>query len=181
MWKCGHCRFDDDMFQVQKHPRAYVSDKQNPKSCLYLSSKIIGLGLFIFTFYPWLFCFVSFSYCAKVFLSSVHPIWLCEACRLPSRVLHISHAADRSSDPKNTNNSRVDDDHGTAKLRTNDTEDVVDTREASTRDVNTVMHLPSLPHTSPLGDENLYLSHLPPYEFSLSCIYINIGLLDLLI
>lgn len=102
---------------------------------------------------------VSFSYCARVALSPVRDIWLCEACRFPSRVLFISHVADdlmdtetTVADPKNTSNSRVDD-HRTAKLRANDMEEVVDTREASTR----VMHLPSQPHTRPLGDETYLL------------------------
>lgn len=54
--------------------------------------------------------------------------------------------------PKNTSNSRVDD-RGTAKLRANDMEEVVDTHEASTR----VMHLPTQPqpHTRPLAKETL--------------------------
>ncbi|KAL0658887.1 hypothetical protein Bca4012_079472 [Brassica carinata] len=97
------------------------------------------------------------AYCARVALSPVRDIWLCEACRFPSRVLFISHVADdlmdtetTVADPKNTSNSRVDD-HGTAKLRANDMEEVVDTREASTR----VMHLPSQPHTRPLAKETL--------------------------
>ncbi|KAF3597585.1 hypothetical protein DY000_02026299 [Brassica cretica] len=97
------------------------------------------------------------TYCARVALSPVRDIWLCEACRFPSRVLFISHVADdlmdtetTVADPKNTSNSRVDD-HGTAKLRANDMEEVVDTREASTR----VMHLPSQPHTRPLAKETL--------------------------
>ncbi|CAN7012476.1 unnamed protein product [Brassica rapa subsp. trilocularis] len=95
------------------------------------------------------------TYCARVVLSPVRDIWLCEACRLPSRVLFISHedlmdSETAVADPKNTSNSRVDD-HGSAKLRANDMEEVVDTHEASTR----VMHLPSQPHTRPLAKETL--------------------------
>lgn len=98
------------------------------------------------------FCVFFSSYCARVVLSPVRDIWLCEACRLPSRVLFISHedlmdSETAVADPKNTSNSRVDD-HGSAKLRANDMEEAVDTHEASTR----VMHLPSQPHTRPLGD-----------------------------
>ncbi|XP_013741225.1 uncharacterized protein LOC106444279 [Brassica napus] len=97
------------------------------------------------------------TYCARVVLSPVRDIWLCEACRLPSRVLFISHEDLMDSEtavagPKNTSNSRVDD-RGTAKLRANDMEEVVDTHEASTR----VMHLPTQPqpHTRPLAKETL--------------------------
>lgn len=81
--------------------------------------------------------------------------------------------ADCSLDPKNSNNSR-EEDHETGKLRTNDMEEVVDTvislpviLQTSTSDssyeisanVNPVIHAPSQPHTSPVGNET-YLSHI---------------------
>ncbi|CAH2044073.1 unnamed protein product [Thlaspi arvense] len=124
------------------------------------------------------------TYCARVFLPSVPSIWLCEACRLSSRVLLISDVAedlmdsettvaDSSSDPKNPDNSRAED-HETAKLRSNDMDqDAVDAEidlpvilQASTSgssygisaNVSTVIRPPSRPRTSPLGDDETYLS-----------------------
>ncbi|KAL0890492.1 hypothetical protein Bca101_014475 [Brassica carinata] len=109
------------------------------------------------------------------FSSSLLPIWLCEACRFPSRVLLISHVADDLMDSKTTvadpKNTRVDD-HGTAKLRANGMEEVVDTREPSTRDsscgisanVNTAMHSSPLLAKNTLSSQNKE-QHQPTQAF----------------
>ncbi|CAH8389613.1 unnamed protein product [Eruca vesicaria subsp. sativa] len=116
------------------------------------------------------------TYCAKAFLPSVPDIWLCEACWFPSRVFFISNVAEdlmdletTVADPKNTNNSRVDD-HGAAKLRTNDMEDVVvATRDSSceiSANVNSVMHLPSQPLVKEtLSSHNKEQQHQPTQAF----------------
>ncbi|KAL0738429.1 hypothetical protein Bca4012_014639 [Brassica carinata] len=115
------------------------------------------------------------TYCTRAFSSSLLPIWLCEACRFPSRVLLISHVADDLMDSKTTvadpKNTRVDD-HGTAKLRANGMEEVVDTREPSTRDsscgisanVNTAMHSSPLLAKNTLSSQNKE-QHQPTQAF----------------
>ncbi|XP_024007597.1 uncharacterized protein LOC112083558 [Eutrema salsugineum] len=118
------------------------------------------------------------TYCTRVFLPSVPPIWLCEVCRFSSRILLISDVAgdlmdsettvaDCSSDPKNSNRSGVED-HETTTLRTNAMEEAVDAEislpvilQALTSDsryeisanVSPVSHLPLQPPTSPLAKE----------------------------
>ncbi|VVB17573.1 unnamed protein product [Arabis nemorensis] len=121
------------------------------------------------------------TYCARISLPSVPPIWLCEMCRFSSRVLLIPAAAedltdietgvaDCSLDPKNSNNSR-EEDHETARLRTNDMEEVAEagislpvSKSNSSHEiaanVSSVIHAPSEPHTSSGAKEGKELHQL---------------------
>ncbi|KAJ0248771.1 hypothetical protein HA466_0158250 [Hirschfeldia incana] len=102
------------------------------------------------------------TYCTRLFSSSVHPIWMCEACRLPPRVMFVSHVAEDLMDTETTvadpKNTRVDD-HGTTKLRANnDMEEVGDTREALTRDSSCEISASvnnTVRHSSPLAKDTL--------------------------
>ncbi|KAG2305567.1 hypothetical protein Bca52824_034218 [Brassica carinata] len=108
------------------------------------------------------------TYCARVFLPSVPPIWICEACRFSSPLLMIipgvaedqmdseTTLVNRSSDPNNSHSSKVDD-HETAKVRANDMEQVVATYKSTSceisANVKSMIHPTLQPHTSPLAKE----------------------------
>ncbi|KAF8083754.1 hypothetical protein N665_0754s0010 [Sinapis alba] len=102
------------------------------------------------------------TYCTRVFLPSVPPIWICEACHSSSRVLaenqmdSETNVVEPCSDPKNSHSSIVDD-HETAKVRANDMEQVVATYKSTSceisANVNSMIHPPMQPHTSSLAKE----------------------------
>ncbi|CAA7030887.1 unnamed protein product [Microthlaspi erraticum] len=109
------------------------------------------------------------TYCARVLLPSVPPIWLCEVCRSSSRRsikygaavvdlmdLETTHCA---SEPKNSTNSG-EKDHVTAKLRAHNMEEAgvslpvilqTSTSDSGNEISGNVICPPSQPHTSPVA------------------------------